>query len=350
MISFRQSVAWGIWFMKIRVFLWNKLYVFILGILISLIEIFFFTASQSNLDTILFFMILLWVFILLILIIEYQSKVSFYKELDHLFNTLERKSLIHEMMQEPGFMEGKVLYQTLQEINKYVNDTIATYEIKEREYQEYVELWVHEIKTPLAAGKLIVANHKAPEIQSMSMELDRIDNFVEQALFYARSRSVEKDYVIKEIGLQEVVNTVIKKYQQTFLYKKIKIHMQDSAVKVYSDKKWLIFIIHQIMDNALKYTPLGGCLSIYVKEEKENTVLYLQDSGVGITAKDINRVFERGFTGENGRLYKQSTGMGLYLCKCLCDKLYIGLEVTSKEGEGVCVKLIFPLNSMMKFK
>ncbi|MDL2276602.1 sensor histidine kinase [Breznakia sp. OttesenSCG-928-G09] len=333
--------------MKISKFLLEKFYVFVLGLFVSCIQTMFFVASGSNLDTILFFAVLLWVAIIVGLFIEYKQKVGFYQNLDATLQKVDKKYLIHEMIQEPRFIEGRILYVVLVDLNKNLNDTINAFTIREKEYQEYIELWVHEIKTPLAAGKLIVANNDSTVMRNLDTELNRIDSFVEQALFYARSTSLEKDYVVKEVQLDEIVRKVVKKHKQTFLYKNIKIDLCNLDEKIFSDAKWVEFILNQLIDNALKYTGVDGEIKIYTKKEKENTVLYMKDTGIGIDSRDIERVFERGFTGENGRIYNKATGMGLYLCKLLCEKLYIGIEISSSLEQGTELKLIFPLGSMI---
>lgn len=341
---------WGILSMKLSKYLSSKFYVIALALIVTLIEVTFFVASGNNIDTILFFTILLWVLIGCILFIDYYMKASFYKRLTEIFDKLDKKYLVHEMVKEPDFLEGKILYDILQDLDKNIHDSINEYAIREKEYKEYIELWVHEVKTPLAAAKLISENNKSSEMIKIEKELERIDGFVEQALFYARSTSVEKDYVLKEYKLTDIVNPIIRKHKETFIYKKIKVELNNLDTLVYTDEKWMIFIINQLIDNALKYVNENGIIQLSATVEKENTILYIKDNGIGITNKDVKRVFERGFTGDNGRQYSKSTGMGLYLCKRLCEKLYVGLELDSTQNEGTTVKLIFPLSSMIQLK
>lgn len=219
------------------------------------------------------------------------------------------------------------------------------------EYKDYIEMWVHEIKTPLAAGKLIISNNPSEVTKSIEEELNKVEDFVEQALFYARSTTVEKDYVIKEMSLKDTVNKVIKKNAKTFIYKRIKIDLQNIDVMVYSDAKWLEFILHQIVGNALKYTPEeSGVITLHTSKQSDQILLSIQDNGQGIPLQDLPRVFDKGFTGKNGRSNEMATGMGLYLCKLLCDKLYLDIRMTSMEGKGTCVMISFPINSMMLLK
>lgn len=333
--------------MSIFKYLYSKIHVLFLTALASIIEILFFIASYDNLDTIIFFVGLLWILIGSILMIDYRLKAKYYKQLLATFEKLDKKYLIHEMIKEPDFLEGKILYGLLQDLDKCIHDTINLYYSNEKDYKEYIELWVHEIKTPLAAAKLISENNKSEAMGKIENELDQIDKFVEQVLFYARSTSVEKDYILKELSLATMVNPVIRKYKETFIYKKIKLELNNLETVVYTDEKWMVFIIGQLIDNALKYVKEKGHIEIYAKKEKENICLYIKDNGIGIESRDIKRIFERGFTGGNGRLFVKSTGMGLYLCKRLCEKLYVGIEVEAL-AQGTQVKLVFPLSSMMQ--
>ena len=336
--------------MKFSKYLYSKIYVIILTLIVTVIEVTFFVASGNNKDTILFFTILLWILIASILIIDYQMKASFYRRLTQTFDKLEKKYLVHEMIKEPDFLEGKILYTILQDLDKNIHDSVNEYAIREKAYKEYIELWVHEVKTPLAAAKLISENNQNPIMMKIEKELDRVDGFVEQALFYARSTSVEKDYIVKEHLLTNLVNPVIRKHKEMFIYKKVKVEINNLDIVVYTDEKWVNFIIHQLIDNALKYISDGGVIQLSATIEKENVLLTIKDNGIGIVNKDVSRVFERGFTGENGRLYCKSTGMGLYLCKLLCEKLHIGIQLDSVQNEGTCITLVFPLNSMFQLE
>jgi signal transduction histidine kinase len=229
--------------MKLSKYLSSKFYVIALALIVTLIEVTFFMASGNNIDTILFFTILLWVLIGCILFIDYYMKASFYKRLTETFDKLDKKYLVHEMVKEPDFLEGKILYDILQDLDKNIHDSINEYAIREKEYKEYIELWVHEVKTPLAAAKLISENNKSSEMIKIEKELERIDGFVEQALFYARSTSVEKDYVLKEYKLTDIVNPIIRKHKETFIYKKIKVELNNLDTFVYTDEKWMILLL-----------------------------------------------------------------------------------------------------------
>ena len=244
---------------------------------------------------------------------------------------LDRKYLLPEVIEEPNFYHGKFLYEVLKETDKDMHEHVKKYILEQKEYREYIETWVHEIKTPIASTRLILENNESESSENIKKEIKKIEEYIDQALYYARSTDVSKDYIVKEFSLGKSVRNVIKKNSRDFINKRIAIDLEDLDYKVYSDEKWVEFIINQVINNAIK------------NKSKNSITLKIKDSGVGIPNKDLGRVFEKGFTGENGRRFTKSTGMGLYLCKNLCDKLGLGLKITSKENEGTEVNIIFPI-------
>lgn len=170
-------------------------------------------------------------------------------------------------------------------------------------------------------------------------------------MFYARSTNPEKDYLIKELNLQSAVSKVIRKHSKTFIYQKIKVELHDVDHMIYSDSKWLDFILNQIISNALKYMPKDtGILHVWAEDKEDMIKLYIQDNGCGIEPSEIGRIFDKGFTGTNGRNHEKATGMGLYLCKTLCDKLYLGIEAESVLDQGTTIILSFPISKLMLLK
>ena len=195
---------------------------------------------------------------------------------------------------------------------------------------------------------MIIENNKNEVTKSIDEELRKIENYTEQALFYARSNTVEKDYYIKKVVLKEVVNDSIKKNKNILIHEKILVNVHDLEVEVYIDNKWIEFILNQIIQNSIKYKKenINLEIEIYAKTGKENVVLYIKDNGIGIKQGELTRVFEKGFTGTNGRLIgKKSTGIGLYLCKKLCIKLGITIKLNSVQNVGTEIQLIFPKSS-----
>ena len=284
------------------------------------------------------------------ILVEYYNKKKYY---NHILNNLEElqdKYLIAEIMKTPNFVEGKILKSILEQTDKAMIENVNTYKYLQEDYKEYIELWIHEIKIPIAASKMIIENNKTPATMSIDEELNKIENYIEQALFYARSNTVEKDYSIKKNSLKDIVNETIKKNKNILIQDKIKIDIHDIDLSVGTDSKWCIFILNQIIQNSIKYKKENeeSKIEIFAKENKENTVLYIIDNGIGIKEGEVSRVFEKGFTGTNGRIIgKKSTGIGLYLCKKLCDKLGMGIELNSIENIKTEVKLIFPKESFI---
>ncbi len=200
---------------------------------------------------------------------------------------------------------------------------------------------------------MVIENNKNEATKSIDEELNKVEDYIEQAIFYARSNTVEKDYYIKEINLKDIVNESIKKNKSTLIQNKILINIHDLDKTVHTDSKWIQFILNQIIQNSVKYKKQDNNseIEIYAKQGKENVILYIKDNGIGITKGEITRVFEKGFTGTNGRLQnKKSTGIGLYLCKKLCDKLGISIELNSIQNEGTEIRLVFPIGSYSNLK
>ncbi len=200
---------------------------------------------------------------------------------------------------------------------------------------------------------MIIENNKTNVTKSIDEELQRIENYIEQALFYARSNTVEKDYYIKKVKLKDIVYESIKKNKNVLIQEKVSINLHDLDLEVNTDSKWIGFILNQIIANSIKYKKVDCRLEIeiYAKQGKENVILYIKDNGIGIKEGEITRVFEKGFTGTNGRLVgKKSTGIGLYLCKNLCNKLGIQIELNSILDGGTKVQLVFPKSSYIDMK
>lgn len=286
------------------------------------------------------------------IIIEYFKRKKFYNNLLKMLEELDEKYLITEIIKTPNFLEGQILKNSLEQIDKSMLENVNKYKYMTEDYKEYIELWIHEIKIPIATSKMVIENNKNAITKSIDEELDKVENYIEQALFYARSNTVEKDYYIRKVVLKEIVNESIKKNKSSLIQEKISIDIHDLEIEVNTDNKWIVFILNQIIQNSIKYRKKeNSVIEIYANQGKENVILYIKDNGIGIKQGEITRVFEKGFTGTNGRLSnKKSTGIGLYLCKKLCNKLGIGIELNSVQNEGTEVKLVFPKDSYIELK
>ena len=205
---------------------------------------------------------------------------------------------------------------------------------KLRDMEEYYTLWVHQIKTPMAVMKLYLGT-ESPEHRAMGTELFRMEQYVDMVLQYLRLSSGENDLVIREYKLDELIREAVRKYAAQFVLKKLRLTYIPTEISVVTDRKWFGCILEQLLSNAIKYTPAGGSIAICVGED----ALHISDTGIGIAPEDLPRIFEKGYTGENGRLERTSSGLGLYLAGKAADMLHIPIHVESTVGRGTAFTL-----------
>lgn len=298
------------------------------------------------------------VFILLLMIIwlvpfwvvffmEYIQKKKYYLHIEQSFHALDQKTLLSEVICEADFQEGRRMHDILKATDLYANNMIEEYKRNAGEYKEYVEMWVHEIKVPLTASKLLIGCHKEPWTRQLETDLDKVEAYVEQVLYYARSTSLEKDFFVKRVSLQEMVSETLKGCARDLIGAKASVEFENLEQFVNADPKWMSFILRQIITNSIKYRrdePLK--LTFSGVREAEGVCLEVWDNGIGIPENDLERVFQKGFTGQNGRNTAKSTGIGLYLCKKLCEKM--NLKIRASSHEGTCIAISFPVNSMIE--
>lgn len=206
-----------------------------------------------------------------------------------------------------------------------------------QEKQDFFALWAHQIKTPIAALNLLLQEEEQ-DIAVCRQELFKIESYVEMALNYLRFEEMSNDLVLERNSLEQLVRQVVRKYATIFIYNHISIQLKHLDYTVLTDEKWFCFMLEQILSNALKYTKQGS-VKIYAEETENGLHIFVKDTGIGIKREDLPRIFEKGFTGYNGRMDKKASGLGLYLCKGVCGKLGHGISVSSKEGEGTTVIL-----------
>lgn len=227
-------------------------------------------------------------------------------------------------------------YQTLLQLVhedkvKAVNDL----ENRRKDLMEYYTMWVHQIKTPIAAMQLLLQSEDTPKNREAAEELFRIEQYVKMALQYTRLDSETTDFLIQRYNLDDIVREAVRCYARLFIRKKISLNYQPLQVQVLTDEKWLEFVIEQVLSNAVKYTPKG---SVSICMEGSST-LVIEDTGIGIRKEDLPRVCEKGYTGYNGHTDKRSTGIGLYLSKRILEKLSHTIEIESEMGVGTRVKI-----------
>lgn len=202
---------------------------------------------------------------------------------------------------------------------------------------DYYTMWAHQIKTPIAAMRLMLQSDGEEGKSQLETELLKIEQYVEMVLHYLRLGSDSTDFIIREQDLDAIIKESVKKYSTVFIKKKISLNYEQTGYRPITDEKWLSFVIEQILSNSLKYTA-SGSISIYMDPEQEG-VLVIEDTGIGIQPEDLPRVFDKGYTGYNGRKDKKSTGIGLYICRRIMDKLMHGITISSQTGRGTIVKL-----------
>lgn len=292
--------------------------------------------------------VVIYVSFLLSFLWDYRRRSVFYTRLFTLLNQLDKKTLLTEISELPQFLDGQILSEILHQNNKYQNDQLAVMESQSRDYRDYLDTWVHEIKTPITSARLIVENEKNATTLKIDDELRKIDGFVEQVLYYSRSTDVEKDFKIEKTTLKHLVNMALKVYSKPIIQANGQLHLEALDIPVYADTKSCAFIIGQIVSNSIKYRQENFQLTFSAQIENNKASLIISDNGIGIAVTDLPRVFDKGFTGDNGRRFSKSTGIGLYLCKRLCDKMNIEMRIDSKQDVGTTVILYFPTESWLQ--
>ncbi len=290
------------------------------------------------------FSILFFIFFVLLILIDYFRKKSFYQKLLFHIDQLDQSYLVLELLDCPNFYEGKLLYQALYDINKSMMEKVNSYEMGVIDFKEYIEMWIHEVKIPISSFRLMVHNHKVNE--EMVPLVKRIEDYVEQILYYVRSEHAHQDYLINEVSLQKVISHIALQNKDDFLGHRIDFIVEVHEEVVMTDSKWLSFILNQIIHNSIKYRDesKSSYIQITVKEDRETVTLEVFDNGIGIPATDLKKVFEKSFTGYNGRMRAKSTGMGLFIAKNLCEKLGHKIMIDSKQYVYTKVTIVFLKN------
>lgn len=256
--------------------------------------------------------------------------------------------LIGQVMAPPARQEDQIYHQLLQEASRSALEALGDLRREQQAYQTYIQQWVHEVKTPIAAMTLLCQNHPSDTTPDLLAALEQMERCTEQALFYARSEHTEKDYFIGEFPLFEAVHQAIAQNKYLLLQKGARLRVEETPVTVFSDKKWIVFLLNQLIGNAVKYTLQTPALTFSAQQAGDKVLLSLRDNGMGIPPEDLPRIFDKGFTGQNGRrAAPSSTGLGLYLCRRLCDKLDIGLQARSSP-EGTTMTLAFRANDFIR--
>ena len=321
-------------------YLEEKIFFIIISLIFTLFLSIYLLLIGINASLIILLAILIIVFIFISLLVSYLLIKKRYVKIVNLVDSLDEKYLIKEVIDKPKNLENKAYYYALDKACKALNDKLSEVENSKNEYLDFLDSFIHEVKTPISALSLYADNNNDERIKEEVLKISRL---VDKMLFYARSDVVEKDYFIKEVSLADLVHPAILEYKNYLLNYHIKVEVKDlDNLKVYTDIKWLNFIIGQIISNSLKYqNKKDRLVRIKGVSTKNNIKLEIYDNGVGIKEADLSKVFEKGFTGSN-RNKKNASGIGLYLTKKLCDKLGIDIKIESVYLKYTKVVITFP--------
>ncbi len=332
--------------MNFRSYLKDKFWYIYLFIFSYAFIIFLFLAFKIKKELIISVSVIIFIFFILSILIDFFKKKTFYHELLINIKNLDKAYLVLETLEKPNFYEGKLLYEALYEINKSMSENVKNLKLQVDDFKEYVEMWIHEVKIPISSLVLMQHNHKNEFSKEQISQIKRIENYVEQILYYVRQETAEKDYLINEVSLKKIINKVLLKNKDDILENNINLIVDTSAFNVSTDSKWLEFIINQIINNSIKYKKdiKDSYIKISMMNYKDKLDLIIEDNGIGISDSDIPLVFKKSFTGQNGRIKSKSTGMGLFIAKSLCDKLGHKIKIESKENEYTRVIITFCKN------
>lgn len=290
------------------------------------------------------------IFFIIMFIWDFCRKRNFYNSLIDNTQRIDKKYLVIETLDEPEFYEGNLVYTAMYDINKSMIEHINQYERGQQDFKDFIEMWVHEIKLPIASLTLMCHNDKEHIDKKFITQLNRLDDYADKVLYYVRSENAEKDYSFGKVNLKTIINKTAVKNKDIILSNNISLNVHDIDTYVNTDAKWLEFIVNQIISNSIKYKKTSGeaYIEVYSEQRQDSgtdkvgyAVLHIKDNGIGIPAKDIDKVFIKSYTGSNGRNNAKSTGMGLYIAKNMCGKLGHNIEIKSIEGEYTEVEITF---------
>ena len=321
-------------------YLEEKIFFIISSLLFTILLSIYLLLIGINVGIVILLAILIMVFIFISLLVSYILIKKRYVKIVNLVDSLDEKYLIKEVIDKPKNLENKAYYYALDKACKALNDKLSEVENSKEEYLDFLDSFIHEIKTPISALSLYADNNNDERVKEEVLKISRL---VDKMLFYARSDVVEKDYFIKEVTLADLVHPVLLEYKNYLLNYHIKVEVKNlDNLVVYTDIKWLNFIIGQILSNSLKYqNKKERIVRIKGIDDKNNIKLVIYDNGVGIKESDLSKVFFKGFTGSN-RSKKNASGIGLYLTKKLCDKLGIDIKIESVYLKYTKVIITFP--------
>ena len=335
--------------MNIGTYIKEKKENIILFIILVIILLFLLDLFGVNKYLTIMILSLLSIYFIVDFLTFYLKRKKYYDNFLNNLNLLDKKYLILETLEEPEFLDGKFFYDALYKIDKSMMENINNYRNETEDFKEYVEMWIHEIKIPIAGLMLMYHNNKTVNKNFLD-QLNSLDNLTDQILYYVRSNYAEKDFLIKEASMDKIINEVLLKNKDSILENHIDVTVEVKNIKVLTDSKWLVFILNQIINNSIKYCDNNrkSYIMFYIEDNEKETTLHIKDNGIGVNASDLKHVFDKSFTGENGRKMRNSTGFGLYISKKLIEKLGHKISATSEENKCFEIAITFGENDLYK--
>lgn len=328
--------------MMFRNFISDKVYVLALNLCCGMLLILFLYFTGTGYVELVLILICWGIILSFWLIVAYVKSKKKFTEMHSIMEFLDKKYLFSEMMEKPSSAVEREYFDIMRHAMKSMTEHVSESERKRNEYQQFIEQWIHEIKRPITASKLICENNKNEYTRKLNSQIEEIERHVERVLYYARLGYVERDYLIRKTPLNDIVEVVLTKNKQMLIQNSVRIKMGNLQHIVYCDEKWIVFVLNQIITNCVQYRKDSALISITAAENENDIELDVKDNGIGVKESEIGRIFQHGFTGSNGRNGNNSTGIGLYLCKELCQKLDIEIHAQSVLGQFTEVILSFP--------
>ncbi len=332
--------------MNVRRYVQDKMVQIIIFVIGIMIEAVFLTACRAAAPVLVFSALIPAVALVSCLVYDYLRKNFYYRRLFQNLDRLDQKYLVLETLENPRFYDGQLLKEALYEADKSMTEHVNENRRSMKEFRDFIEMWVHQVKLPVASLLLLYHNHPDENNKKYIEQLRRIDRYTEQVLYYARAGHSQKDYLIRECSLAHIIHNAAMKNKDDLLENNIAFQVESCDQKVVTDEKWMEFILDQIINNSIKYRKEEDArIEIRVTKQDKQTTLSVWDNGIGIAAADIPRLFDKSFTGNNGRIFHhmemKSTGMGLYIAHNMCEKLGHTIYVESREGEYTRVNITF---------
>lgn len=337
--------------MKITDFIRDRAVPYMIFAIIFTIMMLFMEAFRVPAQLIIIIGVIFWLGFIISEGWELFRRKKFYDDMLNKLESLDKKYLISEMLDEPAFLDGRIFWDVLCQADKSMCENAAEYRRSAAAFREFIEMWVHEIKLPVSSLLLMMHNNKSEFSGKALEQLRRIDGYTDTVLYYARSENAEKDYIIKENSLKRTVSNVAVKYREDLLLNNVQLQTENLDVNILTDGKWLEFILGQFLANSLKFISdkREAVIKISAEELSDKIILRFRDNGIGISESDLPYIFEKSFTGENGRIQARSTGMGLYIVKNLCNRLGHEISVRSVKNEFTEFEITFAKNDFYKF-